>query len=140
MPSNICTPFYMTGDVSFKASAAVTGKRFVAPSGNRTGGPGMSTDLANTYVAAHCPANGKASGVAKYDVAQGDYGPQFGTPGTILPVTADGAIAAGDLIVVGSAGKAKAATVASGVVTGGIVVGLAMTGAADGTDAQIKLV
>jgi hypothetical protein len=144
LPANVCTPYHATGDVSFRAGAAITGKRFVAPSANRTGGPALSTNLENVYVMSHAAANGAIAGVAKYDVAQDKRGSVYGTPGAIVPVTADGVIAAGEEIIVGTDGKAKKWTAPS--LSGNaetlslpVKVGIAMTGAADGADAQIKL-
>jgi hypothetical protein len=78
-------------------------------------------------------ADGPTVGVAAYDVADNGKGMCFGTPGQILPVTALGAIAAGDIIEVGTGGKARTWA------TSGEKVGIAITGAADGADAQIKL-
>lgn len=132
MPDNVCTPFHMTSDLTFRATAAVTGKRFVAPSGNRTGGPGLSTDLENVYRMAHCPAGERSFGVSKYDVPIDEEGGAYGTPGRIVPVTATGAIAAGDEVEVGANGTAT-------LLAAGVAVGLAMTAAVDGGDAEIKL-
>ena len=64
MPTNVnvCTPRHETGDVSYQASAAVTGKRFLKVTGNRTGGIGLSTDARNVYVMGPCTAGARASG------------------------------------------------------------------------------
>jgi hypothetical protein len=132
VPDNVCIPFFVTSDLSFRATAPVTGKRFVAPSGNRTGGPALSSDGENVYRMAHAGAGVKAFGVAKYDVASGARGPAYDTPGRVVPVTADGPIAAGAEVEVGAAGKAK--TLGTGK-----AVGLCLTGASDGGDAEIKL-
>lgn len=145
MPDNVCNPVHVTGDVTFKATAAVTGKRFVAPSNTRTGGGlgGLSTDLENAYRCAHAAANGPAVGIAKYDVPINGEGGFYGTPGGIYPVTCDGAVTAGDRIIVGSAGKAKTSTgsidTSGAAITPPTVVGIAMSSAADGADAEIKL-
>jgi hypothetical protein len=135
LPANVCTPNHVTSDVTFKATAAVTGKRFVAPSGNRTGGPGLSTDLENVYRMAHCAAGAKAFGVSKYDVALNAEGGAYGTPGRIVPVTCVSAVTAGQQVEVGAAGQAQpwGGTIATQP------VGLALSGAAGGADAEIKL-
>lgn len=135
MPTNICYPLHETSDLTFRATAAVTGKRFVAPSGNRTGGPGLSTDTANVYQMAHAAAGAKAFGVSKYDVASGSLGGAFGTPGKVVPVTTGAAVTAGQQVEVGATGFAIpwAGTIATQP------VGLAMTGAASGADVEIKL-
>lgn len=147
MPANLCTPFFTESNISFQATADVTGKRFVNISANRSGGPGLSSDKRNIHKMAHAATGGRAFGVAEYDVATGDVGGVFGQPGMIVPVTADGVITAGAEISVGSNGKAKVATAAvqSGttpfaVTPGTVVVGIAVTGAADGADAEIKLI
>lgn len=123
MPANEATPFHETSDVTFLATAAVTGKRFVAPSNTRSGG---------NFRMAHCAAGEKPSGVAAYDVASGARGPQHGTPGKIVPVTASGAIAFGEEVEVGADGKAV-------VFDSGIKAGQAMNTVADAGDAEIKL-
>lgn len=137
MPTNVATQFKETGNVSFRASAAVTGKRFLAISGDRTGGPGLSTDLENLYRMAHAPAAGPTVGVAKYDVPINETGGVHGQPGMIVPVTAGAAIAAGQRVEVGANGQAVPLAVAPA--TPGVPVGIAMSGVAIGADAQIKL-
>jgi hypothetical protein len=132
VPDNVCTPYKDSSDITFRASAAVTGKRFVAPSGNRTGGPGLSTDLENLPVFAHAAAGARAFGVAAYDVPAGGRGPVHGEPGKIVPVRAGAAIAAGNEVEVGANGQAVP-------LAAGRPVGLAVSGAANGTDAEIRL-
>jgi hypothetical protein len=129
---NVSTQFKETGNVSFRAAGAVTGKTFVSPSADRTGGPGLSSDLANLYVFSTCPAGERAAGVAKYDVTDGNEGGVHGQPGMIVPVTAGATIAAGEEVQVGPAGAAIP-------LAAGIAVGLAMSGAAAAADAEIKL-
>lgn len=133
MADNVCHPFYETSDVTFTATAAVTGKTFIAPSANRESGPGLSaTPEGSNYKMATCGAGDKPFGVARYDVAKDAKGGAIGTPGRIVPVTTGGAIAAGDEVEVGSAGKAiKLAS--------GIAVGLCVSGAASGAEAEVKL-
>ena len=72
----------------------------------------------------------KALGVAAYDIANGARGPVI-VEG-VVPVTASGSIAAGAQVEVAATGKV--ATLASGK-----AVGIALTGAADGDDAEILL-
>ena len=134
MPVNECHPFHQTGDVTFEATGAVTGKRFLAISGSRESGPGLaSTAEGGNYRMAHAAAAAKAAGVSGYDVASGDKGICLGTPGKIVPVTAAAAIAAGAEVEVGASGQAT--TLASGK-----AAGLCMTAASGaGVDAEIKL-
>lgn len=145
---NECIPFYDDGEIiTGQATAAVTGKRFLKISGDRTSGPGLATTAeGGNYRVAPADAGGRVFGVASYDVASGAKVPVITGPGTVVPVTADGAISAGDPVSVGAAGKAKTATAQSqsgsspyAVTPGTIVVGLCLSGAADGADAEIKL-
>jgi hypothetical protein len=132
LATNVSTQYFETGNVSFRATANITGKRFVAPSGDVTGGPGLSTDNQNLYRMATCGAGLKPAGVAKYDVASGTVGGMHGQPGMIVPVTTGAAIVAG--VQVQSDGAGAAITLASGV-----PAGLAMSGAGSGADCQVKL-
>ena len=129
---------------------AVVGKRFVIPNNARLSGPMIP---ATAQVGASDPtdggriqagpaaANGPAIGVASWDAAAGE-GFTAVREG-ILPVTADGAITAGDRIIVGAAGKAKSFN--GVVITSGadyappVVVGIAADSAVDAADAQILL-
>jgi hypothetical protein len=129
---NVCTQFFETGNVSFKAVGDVTGKTFVAPAADVTGGPGLSSDGENLYQFGTCPAAEKPAGVAKYDVDDNDHGGVHGQPGQIVPVTCGAAVTAGDEVEVGAAGRAVP-------LAAGRPAGLAMSGAANGADAQIKL-
>lgn len=133
---NLCTPFYEPGKrITGHASAAITGKRFLKVSGNRTNDIRSVTDsvAGGNIQVAPADANGRIIGVAEQDAASGAKVGVLGVPGWVLPVTADGAIAAFEEVMVGATGKAKA------LATGGIPVGVAVTAAADGTDAQILL-
>lgn len=112
-------------DITGRATAAVTGKRFLKISGNR------STASGNISVAP-ADAAGRVCGVSKYDAASGDIVGVVRGNSRVTYVTADGAIAAFAEVEVGTAGKAK--TKASGV-----AVGYALTAAADGADAEISL-
>ena len=109
-------------DITAQATAAVTARRFVAVSGNRTS--------AGNVAAAPATAGGRVFGVAKEDAVLGEL---FGVAcDGVVKVTAGGAIAAFAEVEVGV--NAQAVTKASGV-----AVGYALTGAASGTDAEIHL-
>ncbi|MGV9827298.1 capsid cement protein [Gordonia sp. NPDC003429] len=109
-------------DVTAAASAAVTARRFVAITGNRTATGSLS--------AAHATAAGRIVGVAKEDATTGAL---FGVArGGVVKVTTSGAVAAFAEVEVGANGTAV--TKASGV-----AVGYALTGAASGADAEIHL-
>jgi hypothetical protein len=135
MPDNVCTQIHETGDVSVRATANVTGGRFVAPSATRTGGGtlGLSTDTANIYGVAHAGAGAKAVGVAKYDIASGDEGGIHGRPGKIVPVTSGAAVTAGQEVQ--SDANGKAITLAAGRPNG---LALTTVGAAD-LPVEVKL-
>lgn len=134
MAQNVCTPIFEDSDVTYRATAAVIGKRFIAPSGARTGGPGLSTDLQNVYRMAHAPAGGAATGVSRYDTPVDGLSAVFGKPGRIVPVTAVAAIAAGQRIEVGAAGQAQPLATA-----GAVPVAIAMTSAVAGADVEAKI-
>ena len=132
MPSNVSNQYFETGNVSFRAQGAVVGKTFLAIGADNTGGPGLSTDLENLYVMKTCTAGARPCGVAKYDVADTQAGGVHGQPGMIVPVVAGAAITAGQEVEVGAAGKAIP-------LASGKAAGMAMSGAANAADAQIKL-
>lgn len=111
-------------DITGRATAAVTGKRFLKISGNRT---------ANGNIAvAPADAAGRVCGVSKYDAASGDIVGVARGNSRVTYVTADGALAAFDEVEVGTAGKAKK-------FASGVAVGYALSAAADGADAEISL-
>lgn len=130
--ANDCIPFYRPGDdITIQASAAITGKRFLAISGDRTSGPGLAaTAEGSNYRAQHAGAGARAVGVSMYDVPNG------GKVGMIVegvvPVTAGAAIAAG--AEVQSDGSGQAITLAAGK-----SLGVCMTGCGSGADAEIML-
>lgn len=147
MPANECIPFKLPA-IAFtaRASAAVTGKRFVVISGDRTGGggggaegstsvgAGLSTDVENVYKVKLAGAKAAPVGVSAYDAAINEELKVYGTvSGVILPIKAGEALTAGWEVIsnaTGEAVKAEAADVARGLV---------MTKAANGADAEIKL-
>jgi hypothetical protein len=101
--ANEAIPYYTPGDViTAYATAAVTGKRFVKISGNRQAGPALNTSTTGGNVSVnHATAAGRIFGVAAYDAAQDTLVPVHKTPGSIVPVTASGAIAAFEEVEVG---------------------------------------
>jgi hypothetical protein len=129
---NDAIPFYEDGDeLTGLATAAVTGKRFVSISGDRP----ASGEAASV---APSGAGDNALGVAMYDAAINKrVTVKTIESGNVMPVTASGAIAAGDSVVAGAAGVAVAA--AGGAGTTVACLGIALTGAVDGADAQILL-
>ncbi|MEV6096035.1 capsid cement protein [Nocardia sp. NPDC051981] len=108
-------------DITAVASTAVTGRRFVAISGNRSGG--------NLSVA-HATAAGRKFGVAKHDAAAGAL-VGVARDGVVW-VRAAGTIAAFAEVEVGASGQVVAKSA-------GVAVGYAVTGAASGADAEIVL-
>lgn len=131
--ANECIPLFEPGDrLTADASSAITGKRFCMISANVEGGPGLSTNVTgNNLRAAHASAGALALGVASHDCAQDDKVTLI--TGGVVPVTADGAISAGNEVEVGTAGKAKAKT------AGGQSVGIAVANATDGNDCYVFL-
>jgi hypothetical protein len=131
-----CIPYYEPGDqITAHCEAAVVGKTFVAISDPRQGpaGGGLSTTgEGQNVVVSTCAADGKPLGVAAHDAAIGKKVGVIGGPGFIVPVTADGAITAGDEVEVGANGKVK-------VFDAGIKAGLCLDTVADAADAMIKL-
>lgn len=131
--ANDLVPFFFPGkNVTYKATATVTGKRFLKVSGNRTGGPGLSTDLLNVYQFAPVSASGGiAVGVSDKDVASAALGGAF--VAGVVPVTAGDTIAAGGLVQSDAAGKAIP------LVSGGHGLGLCLNGAVADGDAEVLL-
>lgn len=110
-------------DITGKASAAVTGKRFLKISGNRSDG---------NIAVAHADAGGRVCGVSKYDAASGALVGVARGSSRVTFVAAGANIAAFAEVEVGSGGQAV--TKASGV-----AVGYAVTAATSGGDAEISL-
>lgn len=110
-------------DITGRATAAVTGKRFLKISGNRSGG---------NIAVAPCAAGDRSCGVAKYDAASGDIVGVARGNSRVVRVTAGAALAAGDEVQAGAGGVAI-------VAAAGAKLGYALTAAANGADAEISL-
>jgi len=136
MPVNESIAYKSPGSsITAKTTAAVTGKRFVKVTGNRTGGGGggLSSDLANVYQVGLCTVSGEAAvGVSKYDAANGSLVGIHADPGIIVPVTAGAIIAAGAEVQTDASGQAI-------TLAAGRPLGYCMNGAAAGADAEISL-
>lgn len=123
--ANECIPFKEPGaDVTGQASAAVTGCRFLAITGN------LQAD--GSLTVAHATAAGRICGVSKYDAAQGKKVGIIRGSKMVVPVTAGANITAGSEVEVGTNGQAI--TKASGV-----AVGYVETAATSGQPARVVL-
>lgn len=123
--ANECIPFKSPGgEITAQASAAVTGKRFVAITGN------MQAD--GSITVAHATAAGRIVGVSKYDAASGAKVGVIRASKLVVPVTAGGSIAAGAEVEVGSNGQAVTKSA-------GVAVGYVETAATSGQDARVVL-
>jgi hypothetical protein len=126
MPTNTCIPYFDEADnLTATATAAVTGKTCVDISADQ--------QADGTFSAAPCPAGAKPFGVAEYDAAVGQW---FGVVREgVVPVTAGGPLAAGQLVQVGANGLV--------IVWDGTVasqrLGKCLTSAIAGADAMIDL-
>lgn len=112
-------------DVTAQATAAVTGRRFVAISGDRASGGNIAVKPATA-------AAGPVFGVAANDADAGELVTVVRGGHRVVWVAAGGNITAGAEVEVGAAGKAVTKTT-------GVAVGYSVTGAANNTDAQISL-
>jgi len=110
-------------DITGRASAAVTGKRFLKISGDRSSG--------NISVA-HADAAGRVCGVSKYDAASGDIVGVARGNSRVTYVTAAANISAFAEVEVAAGGQATP-------IASGIAVGYAIANATSGGDAQISL-
>lgn len=128
MATNPAVPFWDEGNTfTGHAATAVTGKRFVVIAGARVdGNPRVGHAVSAARV--------KPVGVSAYDAASGAKVSVYSGPGIVMPVTASGAITAGQDVYSTADGKASAT-----VVAGAPVAGWALDDAADGADAVIKL-
>src|SRR5689334_3051066 len=111
-------------DITAEATTAVTARRFLAVSGNRTAGGNIAV--------ASATAGGRTCGVAGNDAAAGGLVRVVRGNSRVVRVTASGAIASGAEVQVGANGTATA-------LAAGVAVGYAITGAADAADAEISL-
>lgn len=159
MKQNICTPFYEPGGrLTGKAEgAAVIGKRFLVPAADRTSGPEIPAGAqigasdpteGGVYQIKHAVAGGPSCGVSSYDVAEDGLVPIIGVPGAIVPIEAGADIDAAELVMVGAGGVAMPYDAGEFAANGNaqqidlstpVIVGLCMNGAANGDDAEIKL-
>jgi hypothetical protein len=110
-------------DITGHCSAAVTGKRFLKISGNRSDG---------NIAVAHADAAGRVCGVSAFDAAINKKVTVMRGNSRVTFVTAGGNIAAFAEVEVGANGTAV--TLAAGV-----AVGYAITAAVNGADAEISL-
>lgn len=125
MPTNECIPFYDPGaTITAQTTAIVTGKRCVGISGNRATDGNISV--------AHAAAGTRAFGVAAYDAASGAKVPVLRGSGRVVPITCSANIAANAQVEVTTNGQV--ATLAAG-----IAIGVCITAATSGNDAQISL-
>ncbi|SON62267.1 hypothetical protein MSIMFI_03792 [Mycobacterium simulans] len=115
---------YEGRDLTAEATGAVTAKTFVKISGNRVSGGNVAVATAD--------AAGRVAGVAKEDATTGKLLGVARGASRVLRVTAGGTIAAFAEVEVGTGGKAVTKSA-------GIAVGYAITGATNGTDAEISL-
>lgn len=132
MPANEAHRFYKPGqDLPCHAATAVVGKRCVMITGNRQSGPGLSaTAEGGNYQVGPATAAGRILGVAAHDAGIGEKVAVLRSG--VVPITAGAGIAAFAEVEVGTAGQ---------VITksAGIAVGVCLTGAANGADAEIAL-
>lgn len=112
--------------VTGTCSAAVQGKRFVSISGDR--------NPDGTYTIAPTPAGGKAFGVACWDAGVGQrVAIVVIESGDIVPIVASAALAANASVTSTADGRAVTADATASA------LGICLTGAAAGADAQILL-
>lgn len=127
--ANEAISFYEPGqNLTAVTSAAVTGKRFLAITGNRS----TASATKGNVTVAHATAAGRVCGVSQSDAANGALVGVLRGNSRVVPVTASGAITAFQEVEVATGGKATAKA-------SGVAVGYAITAAADGDDAQISL-
>ncbi|NKS00168.1 DUF2190 family protein [Rhodococcus hoagii] len=111
-------------DLTAVATDAITAKRFVRISGNRSSSGNLSV--------AHATAGGRVAGVAADDAAKDAIALVVRGHSRVVKVTAGGSITAFAEVEVGADGKAITADT-------GHVVGYAVTAAVPGSDAHISL-
>lgn len=128
MATNPAVPFWDEGNTfTARASAAITGKRFVSISGARV------DDLPRVNHAVGS-ATRRAVGVSGYNAANGANVTVYAAPGLIMPVTTSEAVTAGDLLYSAADGTAVKTAPANAP-----AVAVAMDDAANGADVPAKL-
>ena len=131
--ANECIPYYEPGTrITGHARAAVVGKTVATISADTQSGPGLSTTAeGGNIVVDTAAARAKGVGVFSHDAAKDEKVTVLCSP-MVVPITASGAITAGDEVQVGAAGS---------VVTysDGAKIGRALATAADKEDAMVKL-
>lgn len=127
MPANECIPFKEEADrVTATASAAVTGKRFVTITGDR--------NADGTYTVGPAAAGAKAFGVACWDAAVGQRVTVIIVDSAfVVPVRTAAAVVANASVTSDATGQAITAA------GGTSALGIVLSGAAAGADAQILL-
>lgn len=143
---NPITPLFEPGQkITARITAAVTAGRFVKPSGNFEGGPLLDVSTptgpltgGNLMKVATCGAGQQAIGVAGTDgAADGDVIPVLNGPGLVVPMTAAGAITAGDKIMSDASGRATTWVTAASEANNAL--GVAISGAADTATVYVRL-
>lgn len=130
MATNEAVPYFDRADqITCRATAAITGKRFVHISAN------MGSD-GHARVAHSVGAAGKkAFGVSVSDAASGDDVGVYMPGNIVVPVTAGEALDFGDLVYSDATGQAVDTQPA-----GALVAGVCLADTAQGADAPIYLV
>lgn len=132
MPANEEIILFETTDLTGRATAAITGKRFLDVSAALTLGLNTSTD-GGVMGVAPAGAGVRAIGVSIYDQPTvGGMVGFVGTPGRVVIVTAGATVAFGAEVECDASGRAI--TLASGK-----SLGKALTGATVGNDLVVKL-
>jgi hypothetical protein len=125
--NNECIPLFeaaYTQKITVHCTAAITGRRFVAPlvGGYQGSGPALSADPlptgdgGNLIVAGPAGNQAAASGVAAWDAPTGGKGVIIRGAGTIVPMECGAAVTLGNNV--GSDGSGRAINSAAGVVLG----------------------
>lgn len=118
--------------LTVKASAPITGRRFVTITGSETGyGTLVNTATGGNITAAPATAAATCSGVARYDAADGGQC-QIVRSGSIVQVEASATITAGAEVQIATGGK-------SVVLSTGVAVGRAITDGAASTPHYVEL-
>jgi hypothetical protein len=124
MALNPAVPFYSEGkEFTCHAQTAVTGKRFVAVTGNAVG---------ERPQVGHAAAGGRVLGVAGFDAAPGEGVTVYRSP-NVMPVRAGAALTAGQRVQSDATGQAI-------VLAAGVEAGIVLADAASGADAKIALI